>query len=172
MSLRPVFAALAVLLSSVAWAATPATDFTLRDLDGAEVRLSDYKGKVVFVDFWATWCGPCKDAMPHWQALYQELGPEGFVVLAVTTDDARTKPQVKPYVKRMGFTYPVLYDTDSTALVVYNPAKTLPYSVLIDREFKVHSMHQGYTPGDEDAIGAEVRTLLSHPAPPAGPAKE
>jgi len=164
MGFRSAVAALAVLVSSVASAASPATDVTLRDLDGAEVRLEDYRGKVVFIDFWATWCGPCKDAMPHWQSLYEELGPQGLVVLAVTTDDARTKPQVKPYVKRMGFTYPVLYDTDSTALVVYNPSKTLPYSVLVDRDFRIHSVHQGYTPGDEDAIGAEVRALLAQPA--------
>ena len=82
MSFRSVVAALAVLVAPLASAATPATDFTLRDLDGAEVRLEDYRGKVVFIDFWATWCGPCKDAMPHWQDLYETLGPEGFVVLA------------------------------------------------------------------------------------------
>ena len=96
-----------------AHAGDPATNFTLRDLDGAAVSLEDYRGKVIFIDFWATWCGPCKDAMPHWQKMYADLADEGLVVLAVTTDDARTKPQVKPFVKRMGYTYPVLYDTES-----------------------------------------------------------
>ena len=85
MSFRSVAAALAVLVASVASAATPATDFTLRDLDGAEVRLEDYKGKVVFVDFWATWCGPCRMVAPEVKKAAHNLAGTALV-LKVDTD--------------------------------------------------------------------------------------
>jgi len=162
-----------VLAPLAARAATPATTFSLRDLDGNTVELDDYKGKVIFLDFWATWCGPCKDAMPHWQKMYTDLKSKGLVVLAVSTDDARSKPRVKPFIRSSGYTYPVLFDTDSSALMVYDPNKTLPFSVLIGRDFQLHDVHAGYTPGDEKKVRAEVEKLLAEPAPGApAPAAE
>ncbi len=152
--------AVALLAAPLTATAEPATNFSLRDLGGQTVELSDYEGQVIFVDFWATWCAPCKDAMPHWQRLYDDLKEEGFVVLAVTADDARTRPQVRPYIRRSGFTFPVLYDPDSTALTLYNPGKTLPYSVIIDQDFEVVERHAGYTSGDEVAIRGKVEALV------------
>jgi thiol-disulfide isomerase/thioredoxin len=150
--------ALAVWVPMVA-AAAPAAPFSLVDGAGRRVSLSDYAGKVVLVDFWATWCTPCKEALPHLQTLDQELGDE-FVVLAVSTDSARDKPKVAPYVARSGFTFPVLFDTDNAVLAAYNPARTLPYSVIVGRDGQVAWTHQGYETGDEAEIRAAAMSAL------------
>ena len=155
----------ALLGSATALAADPAPDFTLRTIErGESVSLSQYAGKVVLVDFWATWCEPCKKSMPNLQKMSDELGPQGFVVLAVSTDDARSGSQVKPYIKRQGYTFTVPRDPESQVLISYNPTKTLPYSVLIDRDGNKASVHSGYEKGDDEALRAEVEALLALPA--------
>lgn len=138
-----------------------AADFTLRDLDGKSVSLSSFKGKVVLVNFWATWCLPCQKEMPELQKIYKDLEPKGFVVLSISADDARTSSQVKPLIKRNGYTYPVLLDTQTAVVSQYNPTKTLPYSVLVDRQGRVAQIHSGYNPGDEVKIRAEIEALLA-----------
>lgn len=140
-----------------------APDFSLRDVDGRSLSLKSYAGNVVLVNFWATWCAPCQVEHKHLQAMYQELGPRGFVVLAVSADDARTQSQVKPLIKRNGYTFPVLLDTSTTVVSQYNPTKTLPYNVLIDRAGRIRYVHQGYNPGDEKGLRAEVEALLAEP---------
>lgn len=141
-----------------------APDFSLRDMDGKSVSLSGYKGSVVLVNFWATWCGPCQVEQKHLQAMYTELAPKGFVVLAVSADDARTQSQVKPLMKRNGYTFPVLLDTQTAVVAQYNPSKTLPYNVLIDRDGRIRYVHAGYNPGDEKGLRVEVDKLLAEPA--------
>lgn len=138
-----------------------APDFSLRDIDNNPVSLSDYKGKVVLMNFWATWCTPCMAEMPHLQAMYDGLKDQGFVVLSVSTDDARDASKVKPLVRAKRLTFPVVLDKDTAVVSQYNPAKTLPYTVLIDREGRVAKVHQGYNPGDETAMRAEVEALLA-----------
>lgn len=138
-----------------------AADFTLRDLSGKSVSLSSYKGKVVLVNFWATWCLPCQKEMPELEKIYKDLGPKGFVVLSISADDARTSSQVKPLIMKNGYTYPVLLDTQTAVVSQYNPTKTLPYSVLVDRQGRVSQIHSGYNPGDEVKIRAEIEALLA-----------
>lgn len=140
---------------------TLATDFTLRDIENRAVSLADYRGSVVLMNFWATWCGPCMQEMPHLQTMYDDLKDQGFVVLSVSTDDARDASKVKPLVKAKRLTFPVVLDKETTVVSMYNPAKTLPYTVLIDRQGKVAKVHQGYNPGDEKAMRAEVEALLA-----------
>ncbi|MBL8617325.1 MAG: TlpA family protein disulfide reductase [Deltaproteobacteria bacterium] len=137
-----------------------APNFTLRDINNAEVKLSDMKGKVVVMSFWATWCQPCKAEMPHLQAMYDELGAKGFTVLSVSIDDARAASGVKPYIKSNGFTFPVLLDKETTVVAQYNPDKTVPYTVVIDREGKIRNVHRGYNPGDEKKLREEVLAAL------------
>jgi peroxiredoxin len=159
------FMALAVLgslLTMPAWtepahAAETAADFTLRDINGAEMKLSSLKGKVVVLSFWATWCGPCKEEMPHLQAMYKELESQGLVVLSISTDDARSASRVKPFIMKMGYTFPVLLDRESTVISAYNPSKTLPYTVVVDRAGNVARRTSGYNPGDE----TELKTFLT-----------
>ncbi len=177
---RTVFATLRSLLLAGLFVGAPAsaqqstgtlaTDFTLRDIENRAVSLADYRGSVVLMNFWATWCGPCMQEMPHLQTMYDDLKDQGFVVLSVSTDDARDASKVKPLVKAKRLTFPVVLDKETTVVSQYNPAKTLPYTVLIDRQGKVAKVHQGYNPGDEEAMRAEVEALLAASPAPAGPA--
>ena len=140
--------------------AAPAQDFSLRDVDGKDVSLASLKGKVVVISFWATWCGPCKEEMPHLQALYNEFKDKGLVVLSISTDDVRTTSRVKPYIASKGYTFPVLLDKDSTVVGMYNPNKTLPWTVVVDRRFQVADQHGGYDPGDEVKLRELIVKLL------------
>jgi peroxiredoxin len=157
--------ALGSLLAMPAWsepaqAAEVAADFTLRDIEGAETKLSSQKGKVVVLSFWATWCGPCKEEMPHLEAMYKELQGQGLVVLSISTDDPRSAARVKPFITKMGYTFPVLLDRESTVISAYNPSKTLPYTVVIDREGNVVRRTSGYNPGDETELKTFLTALL------------
>lgn len=149
------------LLPGTALAVDAATDFTLRDIDGKEVSLSGLRGKVVVLSFWATWCGPCKEEMPHLFEMHKKYGEQGLVILSISTDDARSASKVKPFIVKMGYTFPVLLDRDSTVVGAYNPAKTLPYTVVVDRAGNVVHRVTGYNPGDEAALEQMLQPLLA-----------
>ena len=109
-----------------------APDFVLNTLDGREVRLSDYRGHVVFVNFWATWCGPCKVEMPAMERLYREYRRQGFAILAVSTDPEG--PAVtRPYRDALGLTFTIAHDPDAVVMRLYG-VRTLPVTFLVDRE--------------------------------------
>ncbi len=157
-------------LAPVAHAAgEKAPEIKLRDINNVEVKLSDYKGKVVLVNFWATWCGPCKVEMPHLDAMDKEFESRGFEVLSISTDDARAASQVKPFIKKNGYQFTVLLDKTTEVVSKYNPAKTLPYTAIIDREGNISAVHMGYNPGDEKKMREEVEALLGPPEEPEGP---
>jgi len=88
-----------------------APDFSLPDLDDKTVRLSDFRGKVVFLNFWATWCKPCREEMPSMEVLYKNFDPQEFVILAVSIDRVTTKKDIPPFVKSMNLTFPILIDS-------------------------------------------------------------
>jgi peroxiredoxin len=138
----------------------PATDFTLRDVDGKDVRLSDFSGKVVLIDFWATWCVPCEAAIPHLQELYVQNRDRGFVVLGVAMDGPETIAGVAPFARRYNLTFPVLLDEETKVVGMYNPKRTAPLSVLIDRQGQIARTRQGFNAGDEKLIEADVKGLL------------
>lgn len=146
--------------------ADPVNDFTLPSATSRErVTLSDLKGDVIYLSFWATWCGSCKMELGHFQELHETLGPEGFRLLAISSDDARATTKVKSYVRQKRFDFTVLLDTDSTVTGVYNPSKTLPYGVLIGRDHAVVKVYSGYTPGDEVRLLADIQAELAKPRP-------
>ncbi len=108
-----------------------APDFQLWDLSGNPVTLSSYRGTVVFINFWATWCGPCRVEMPAMEALYREFGRKDFEILAVSTD--QQGPAVtRPFRDELGLTFPILHDSDFRVGVAYG-ARTLPMTFLVDR---------------------------------------
>ncbi|HEX4969234.1 MAG TPA: TlpA disulfide reductase family protein, partial [Nitrospiraceae bacterium] len=117
-----------------------AEDFQLADLDGKTQSLSQYRGKIVLVNFWATWCKPCTTEMPAMQATYDKLRSKGFVVLAVNEleDDAKVREHIKQY----GHTFPVLMDRDNTVANQFG-VFGLPVSVFIDQEGRVQEYIKG-----------------------------
>jgi len=109
----------------------PAPEITLKDLQGQEVRLSDLRGKIVLLNFWATWCKPCKEEMPAMQASYDRLRDQGFVVLAV--NELEDTEKVIEHVRKHGHTFPVVMDHDNVVANRYGVVG-LPASFLVDRQ--------------------------------------
>ena len=156
-------AAAAPAPSSAASAASDhrvAEDFSLRDVEGKDIHLSDYTGKVVLVDFWATWCVPCTAEIPHLEELYEKYGSQGFVVIGVSMDGPETEAQVLPFIQRNGLTFPVAVDEETRVINAYNPTRAAPLSVLIDRHGQITRVREGYDIGDEKLIEKDVLKLL------------
>lgn len=160
----------ALLLASAALEApvlaAEAKGFSLMSIDNASVSLDDFKDQVVVISFWATWCGPCKEEMPHLQKLYEAHKDKGFTVLSISTDDARSASRVKPWIKSNQYTFPVLLDKESKVITQYNPSKTLPYTVVVHKG-QIVKTHSGYNPGDEKMLATFIEGLLAEGAAPA-----
>jgi peroxiredoxin len=134
-----------------------APDFTLRSMDGPNLRLNEQRGRVVMVNFWATWCGPCRQEMPHLNKLHDKYRDAGFVLLGVNIDDnARAAIDLA---NKLGLRFPVLLDTDKTVSRLYDLG-SMPATVLIDREGRVRHLHRGYREGYELSYDQQVRALL------------
>jgi peroxiredoxin len=146
-----------------------ASDFSARDLEGKTVRLSSYLGKqVVLLNFWATWCEPCLAEFPHLDRMYNANKSKGFVLLGVAMDGPETVANVAAFAKRNQLSFPVLLDEDSHVASIYNPKKSAPLSVLIDRTGRISVIREGYNPGDEAFLAKDVAAALDAP-PPARP---
>lgn len=109
-----------------------APDFVLPTLDGREVRLSDYRGHVVFLNFWATWCGPCKVEMPAMERLYREYRRQGFAILAVSTDEEGAAV-TRPFRDSLGLSFMIAHDPEMIAGRLYG-VRTLPITFLVNRD--------------------------------------
>ena len=129
--------------------------FALVDLGGNSVKISDFKGKVVLLNFWATWCGPCRVEMPAMEGLYQDLNPKGLEILAVSVDPQGVAA-TKPFKEALGLSFPILHDPDYQVGIAYG-ARTLPMTYLIDRQSVIR--HRVF--GARDWNGAEARDLIS-----------
>ena len=125
-------------------AKTANLNFTLTDLDGNDIDLSAYKGKVILLDFWATWCGPCKVEIPYFIEFYTKYRAQGLEVLGFDVDDPL--PVLKQYVEEMKMNYPVLIgEGRDDVLEAFGPMIGLPTTVIIDRDGKVCATHTGLT---------------------------
>lgn len=133
---------------------SPAPDFQLIDLQGNRQALPDYHGKVVLLNFWATWCGPCRVEMPSMEILYQDLRDKGFAVLAVSSDPQGSLV-TRPFVTSNGLTFPILHDSDYRVSGSYG-VRTLPMSFLIDRHGTL--THRVF--GARDWNSPEARDLI------------
>jgi peroxiredoxin len=130
-----------------------APDFELKDADGKVVRLADYKGKVVLLDFWATWCGPCRIEIPWFTELQRKHKDKGLEVLGVSMDDEGWEV-VKPFLADVGVNYRVLMGNDATAQK-YGGVDALPTTFLIDREGKIAAVHVGLASKKDIVDGVE-----------------
>lgn len=139
-----------------------ATDFTLRDVDGRLVHLSDHLGRdVVLLDFWETWCVPCQAELPLLEKLYQQEKDRGFVVLAISMDGPETVAQVPSFARRYALSFPVVLDEETKVTAMYNPKRTAPLTVLIDRRGQIARVRDGYAAGDEKLITDDVANLVA-----------
>jgi peroxiredoxin len=134
-----------------------APDFTLRSMEGPNLRLQEQRGQVVMINFWATWCGPCRQEMPHLTRLYDKYRSAGFVMLGVNVDDDARR--ATDLATKLGLKFPVLLDTDKTVSRLYDLG-TMPTSVLVDRNGRVRYVHNGYVAGYEDLYEKQIRELL------------
>lgn len=132
-------------------------EFTLKDVEGKDVSLASYKGKVVLIDFWATWCGPCKVEIPHFIEFQDKYGSKGLQIVGISVDDPVDK--LLPYVKEMGMNYPVLQGLGRDEVQdAYGPILGIPVSVLISRDGKICATHTGLT--GKDVFEREIAALL------------
>jgi len=149
-------------------AGTTAPDFTLPDLKGKDVRLSSFKGKAVVVDFWATWCDPCKIEMPWLVDLQKKYGPQGLQIIGVAMDDA-DEQTIAAFAHKMGVNYPVLKGTEAVA-DLYGGLDGLPATFFVDRSGKVVDVAVGLTNQSvlEDSIKRALEQTHASPATATG----
>ncbi|MEM9384359.1 MAG: TlpA disulfide reductase family protein [Pseudomonadota bacterium] len=134
-----------------------APDFTLRSLGGDNVRLSELRGQVVMINFWASWCGPCRQEMPLLEALYQRYNPLGFELLGVNVE--QDVDDAKRWLADTSVSFPVLLDPTNQLTKMYQ-VKAMPSTILVDRDGNVRHLHKGYKPGDENTYQDLVRSLI------------
>lgn len=134
-----------------------APDFTLASSSKQNIRLAELRGQVVMINFWATWCNPCRVEIPQLQKIYTKYKNVGFTVLGVNID--KNKIQAKKMARKLGASFPILFDNNQQVSKLYS-IKAMPLTVLIDRDGKIRSIFQGYKPGYEKKYASEIRKLL------------
>lgn len=140
---RSLFASGALLVSGLLLHAGPAPAWSLKDLDGKTVNLADFKGKVVVLDIWATWCPPCRAEIPHFIELQNEWKDKGVVIVGLSVDSTGAADVAK-FVKDHGMTYPIVMD-DGTTSSAYGADQGIPTTVVIDKKGNIVASHLGLT---------------------------
>ena len=138
-------------------AAGPAADFSLPSRGGQRVSLSALRGQVVLINFWATWCGPCRKEMPLLEQIQKKYAPLGFTMLGVNVEEDTT--QMEAFLGDVPVTFPVLLDPANQVSKLYDVA-AMPSTVIVDRKGNVRFIHQGYQPGDESRYQDVIRQLI------------
>lgn len=141
----------------------PAPSFTLPDLEGKEVSLTDYRGQVVLLNIWATWCPPCKEEMPSMEKLYQQLNGKGFQILAVSIDKEDTKV-VKDFVQKNGLSFTILHDRKNILWNKYGMTG-VPESFIIGKDGRIVEKVIGPRDWSEEDIVAKVEDILADRSP-------
>ena len=136
---------------------SPAPDFTLNAQSGKPVEFTQFKGQVVMLNFWASWCGSCRQEMPLLDSIYKKYGKLGFTMIGVNVEpDSKA---ANDWLKQTPVTFPILYDTDSKVSKLYG-VSGMPSTVIVDRKGTVRMIHRGYKPGDEEEYLSSIRSLM------------
>ncbi len=133
-----------------------APDFTLKDLDGNPFSLKDTAGKVVILDFFATWCPPCQAEIPHFQAMYEAFKDDGLVIVGVSLDQAEPKA-IKSFAAKYGVTYPMIMG-DQEVIASYGGIRSIPTTFILDRKGRIVSKAIGFRP--KEFFEEEIKKLL------------
>jgi peroxiredoxin len=161
--IRAVMVALALLLAFLARPVNAVTlqdiapDFTLKSLSGEHLRLHEYRGQVVLINFWASWCGPCRQELPLLDRMHQRYVDTGFAVLGVNVEGDE-KP-ARALIDTIPVSFPVLIDEGQAVSELYR-LEAMPSSVVVDRDGVVRYIHRGYKPGDEPKYVEVIRDLI------------
>jgi thiol-disulfide isomerase/thioredoxin len=152
-------AAVFVLPAFAATSSGPAPAFQLSGRNGKAIDLSQFKGQVVMINFWATWCKPCRDEMPLLEDIYKKYKPMGFTLVGVNVE-----PDAKDAEAWLGklakpVSFPIAFDTDSKVSKMYKVA-VMPSTVFVDRKGNIRVMHKGYKAGDENTYLTQIRSML------------
>ena len=134
-----------------------APDFTLKSQTGKNLKLSELRGKVIMINFWASWCGPCRQEMPVLDQLYKHYRPLDFTVLGVNVE--QNPDDAKSLLKDVSVSFPILFDKENKVSKLYN-IKGMPSTVLVDRDGNVRYVHIGYQSGTEQEYQQQIRTLI------------
>jgi thiol-disulfide isomerase/thioredoxin len=148
-------------LSSIATAVgdgAVAPEIALKDLSGKAVKLAELKGKVVLVDFWASWCGPCRDELPVLDGLYKKYKDKGLVIIGVGLD--RDADKLAKFLRALPLSFPIVHDQAGAVADKYEPPK-MPSSYMIDRRGLIRHVHAGFKQSDKALFEQELNALLS-----------
>jgi peroxiredoxin len=132
-------------------------DFTLKSRDGGNIKLSEQRGNIVLINFWASWCGPCREELPAFEALYQEYQDLGVEILAVNVDDEAEKANV--LLQDIEVSFPVLFDTSGEVSQLYD-VSAMPTTVIVDRDGNIRVLHPRYRKGDEKKYEKAIKLLM------------
>jgi len=161
MMIKKIVILFSVVLASVAASAGPvsgpAPNFTLDMLGGGQMSLAEHKGNVVMVNFWATWCAPCRQEMPHLEALHQRYSSLGFTLLGVNVEEDSSGAE--DWLAETPVSFPILFDPQSSVSELYDVI-AMPSTVMIDREGNLRYLHHGYKPGYENEYQNQIRALI------------
>jgi len=140
-------------------AGSSAPDFILKTLDGRDVKLSEYKGNVVLVEFWATWCPPCRASVPELISIQDKYKNKGFVILGVSVDEGQNLvAKLTDFTGEFRINYPILLGNEDVARA-YN-VRSIPTSFLVDKDGKIVTWYMGYTDQFESSIASQLAKLI------------
>ena len=158
---RILFSLLLGLLASASVQAAgvggPAPDFTLKSRDGSNIKLSEQRGDVVMINFWASWCAPCRQEMPLLETLYQRYHDLGFTLLGVNVEE--DSKQALGLLKDIRVSFPVLFDNANSVTKLYDVV-AMPSTVMVDRDGNIRYVHKGYLPGYENDYEKQIKELV------------
>lgn len=134
-----------------------APDFTLKSHSGENIKLSEYRGQIVLINFWASWCGPCRQEMPELEKLYKKYSKLGVTIFGVNVEENIN--DAKNVVTNSKLSFPVLFDTENVVSQLYN-VTGMPTTIIVDRDGNMRYLHRSYKPGDENQYRTWIKQLI------------